>query len=53
MKHRFSNSWKTRQGILATAGRPMFPTWEAIPYHFRMLILEHILLTAQEVLSEV
>lgn len=52
MKHRFSNSGKIRSEILALASKPSFESWEAIPLHTRLLILEHITLTIQEVLRE-
>lgn len=53
MKRRFSNSGKIRGEILALAGysfRQSFKTWEEIPLRIRLLILEHIDLTIQEVL---
>ena len=53
MKHRFSNSGKIRQEVLALAAKPSFESWEAVPLNIRLLILEHITLTIQEVLREV
>ena len=53
MKHRFSNSGKIRQEILTLAAQPKFESWEAIPLNIRLLILEHIDLTIQEVLREI
>lgn len=53
MKHRFSNSGKIRSEVLALAAQPKFESWAAIPLRIRLLILEHITLTVQEVLREV
>jgi hypothetical protein len=53
MVHRFSNSGKVRQEVLAVATQPKFETWESVPLRTRLLILEHITLTLQEVLREV
>ncbi len=53
MSHRFSNTKRTRNWIADY--RPefrKFESWESIPYRFRLLLLEHILLTVQEVLRE-
>lgn len=53
MAHRFSNSTKIRQEVLDRASEPKFETWEDVPQNIRILILEHITLTIQEVLREV
>lgn len=50
MKHRFSNSGKIRQEVLAIATQPKFESWEQVPQRIRVLILEHITLTIQEAL---
>lgn len=50
MAHRFSNSQKVRQEILALAAKPTYKAWGEIPLRLRLLILEHIMLTAREVL---
>lgn len=43
---KFSNPARVRQKIQALARqeqpKPMFESWESIPLHFRLLILEHI-----------
>jgi len=53
MTRRFSNSGKIRQEVLALAAQPKFETWESVPLRTRLLILEHIILTLQEVLREI
>ena len=51
-----SNSSRVRQQILALAHegqpKPMFESWESIPLHFRLLMLEHITLLIAEVMRE-
>lgn len=46
MNRPMSNSSRVRQEILALAHegqpKPMFESWESIPLHFRLLLLEHI-----------
>lgn len=51
-RHRFSNTKRTRDWVAGRLqSKPLqFKTWEAIPLHFRLLVLEHISLTVEEVL---
>lgn len=52
--HRFSNTRRTRNWVAGTdkysPAAVKFDSWESIPLHLRLLILEHISLAVQEVL---
>ncbi len=51
MAHRYSNSVKMRESILAESKK--YQSWGEIPHNIRLLILEMITFHAQEVLSEI